>query len=244
MASSPFETHWPKIKALAEAGKPEEIREFIAGFSEPKDRIGLFRFAARSLMFRDWENKDLGAIILLGDAGIKAALESGETDEANIICFNMSSNLADIWNDGFKRTREHFELGLQYAERAIDFRKRLMKGPGPFFMAYWAKGIHQYSLGHLPEARETFQQSLHCANEVAKASDRPDKIDPNAPYEVLLANGYIALVDIALGRPQGQVTFDQVMSACEGMKKISEDSKIEADICIEQLQYVRKHQSV
>ncbi len=190
-------------------------------------------------MFRDWDNKSLKPIIELGDRAIEIALENGKTDEANIISYNMSANLADSWNDGFKRAPEHFRKGLEYAEKSLIWRQQLKKGPGPLSMAYWAKGIHLFSLGQLVESENNFDISLNYAIEDAKAQNLPTDISKNSSFSVLLAHGYLSIVKMASNQSQAREIFDQVIASFESMKEISEDAKEDAKIGLDQLQYVR-----
>ena len=239
MATYEHESYWPQIKELAQAKKYSDIEKMILSLSDPKEQIALLRFAVRSLMFRDWSEKDLTPLIQLGDRAIAIALEINEIDEANIICFNMSSNLAGCWNDGFTRKPEHFEKGLAYADRALEFRQALKKGPIPFSMAYWAKGAHLYFLGDFKKAEENFKFSLKAAIEAAKAENKPTDISKETSYFVLLEYGYIALTQMAQGVSRAEETFNQVIESFEQMKTISEDAKVDAEIGLDQLLFTR-----
>lgn len=238
MAAINNETYWPEFKTLAEKGQYQEIVEMIQKIPGSKERVGLLRFAVRSLMFRDWSSKSLVPILLLGDLAIETAMESGDIEEANVICYNMSANLADCWDDGFIRNRENFDKGLQYAKRALEFRRQLKKGPGPFSLAYWAQGIHQYLLGDLSGAEKSFLQSLNAAVEAARAEQKEIVISKNAPFSVLIGFGYLAIARIAQGSQEAQATYNQVMTAFEQMKGISEDAKGDAEIGLKQLRFV------
>ncbi len=238
MAEYRHESFWPKFKEFAEAGKYKEIEEEIFAREDKKEQIALLRFTVRGLMFRDWANKSLQPIIRLGDLAIETALQISETDEANIICYNMSANLAGCWNDGFQRSPEHFIKGLQYAERALEFRRQLNKGPIPFSMAYWAKGAHLFFLNDYKSAEENFNLSLKSAIEAAGTANQSTNITKEAPFYVLIAYGYLALAQIAASRPEGKKIFDQVITSLEEMKSVSEDAKADAEIGLDQLRYV------
>jgi len=223
---------WTQIKSLAEAGRYQDLQSLIEKGTDLKERVALYRFAVRSLMFRDWSNKSLIPIIQLGDAGIETALEDfkqhpedlGLKDEANIICYNMSANLAGCWNDGFTRTPDHYHKGLNYAERALQFRHELKKGPRPFSIAYWAKGIHEFFLGDFVKAEESFSLSLKNAE---------------ASFDVLIARGYLALAQLAQKKSGAESTYNQVLQAFEEMKTLSEDAKQDAEMGIDQLRNTR-----
>lgn len=239
MSNYLHEPYWPQIKSLAEAGNYNEIETLLSHVKDSTELIALYRFSIRGLMFREWNNKNLKPIIQLGDRAVSIALENDKTDEANIISYNMSANLADCWNDGFERKPEHFEKGLEYAEKALSLRQQLKKGPGLFSIAYWAKGIHLFSLGKLEEAENDFELSLKYAIEDAKSQSQPSDISKNASFSVLLGYGYLALAQIARGQKQAQKIFDQVMVSFEEMKAISEDAKADAEIGLDQLNYVK-----
>lgn len=233
------EPYWPEIKTLAEAGQFKELEDnLIQKAKDPEELIALLRFAVRGLMFREWNHKTLVPLIQLGDLAIEKALAINEIDEANIICFNMSANLANCWNDGFHRTPEHFEKGLNYADRALQYRKQLEKGPIPFAMAYWARGAHLLFLNQLAKAEESFSLSLKSAIEAAKAANQPTTISKNTPFHVLIAAGYRSLAQIAQEKAHGRIMFKEVMTAFEEMKTVSADAKEDAEIGLDQLRFV------
>lgn len=238
MADTNHEIYWPKIKNLAEAGSFNGIVEMVKELSDPKEQIALSRFAVRGLMFREWNSKTLVPIVQLGDLAIETAMQIGDTDQANVMCFNMSANLADCWNDGFTRQTDHLQKGLHYAEKALAFRKQLQKGPAAFALAYWALGIHQYSLGNFRAAEESFKESLTAACDQAQTENKPTTITKEAPFNVLIAYGYMALAQLAQGQKDAQKTYADVISAFEGMKTISDDAKADAEIGIDQLRNV------
>lgn len=234
------EVQWPRVKELAEnSGSTEQITADIAAFvrslPDTREQIALFRFAIRSLMFQEWKNKTLEPLIQLADLTIETALKIGETDQANITCFNMSANLAGCWDDGFQRDAGNFRKGLQYAERALEFRRQLKKGPGPFALAFWARGIHQFFLKDFVSAEESFRQSLKSAVEAAQAAGVPTTMTTEAPFAVLVAKGYIALAELAQGRKAALATYNAVIDTFEKMRALSEEAKEDADIGLKQL---------
>src|SRR5438045_2309976 len=96
--------------ALVETLKTGRSAAVLSALSEisPKERIALLRLAVRKISFGKWPNEYLDEMITLGDAAIADALAIQEKDEANMICYNMSANLADCWNDAYTRARHHF----------------------------------------------------------------------------------------------------------------------------------------
>ncbi|MES3037744.1 MAG: hypothetical protein V4736_07550 [Bdellovibrionota bacterium] len=246
MAQSPLESHWPLIKSLAEKGDQSQLLKHITDTPDSKERVELFRFAIRCLMYREWTNKNLSPIVDLGDAVINHALDLSKgpdgahfREQANIMCFNMSANVADCWDNGFIRTTVHFEKGLRWADQALELRRELKKGPDPLSMAFWARGMHLMSLGRLPEAQGEFLKSLDYAQVTAAEMEAEKEVSPKAPFLVLLGFGYLALVQIAQGLKEGSMVFEQVMDAFNGMAQLSAEGKDDAAIGVAQLQYVR-----
>lgn len=240
MANFNHESYWPQVKELAEAQNYSGIEALAAKFSDTKEQIAFLRFIVRSLMFRDWQGKSLMPLVKISDNAIAKALAIGEIDEANVICYNMSANLADCWNDGFARNRETSLRGLDYAERALEYRRQLKKGPASFSLAYWAKGIHLFFLGEYSAAEENFKFSLDSAVAAAVAANQTAAIQAEAPFAVLIAHGYLALAQIASGNTEGRQMLEEVLSAFEKMKTISDDSKADAEVGLDQLNYVSK----
>ena len=120
-------------------------------------------------------------MIELGDAALSHALSINEKDEANIVCFNMSANLCDCWNDAFKRERRHFERGLAYADRALEFRRQLGKTPDKVAMAHWARGKHLLSLGRFSDAISAFKENYDCVV-AANNADEPETLEASKAY--------------------------------------------------------------
>lgn len=243
MLECPYESYWPRIKALAEVEDYSQIENLISSVVDIKERISLYRFTVRGLMFRDWSKKNLTPIIRLGDLAIDTALKSGEIEEANIICYNMSSNLAGCWDDGFQRTYGDFTKGLIYAEKSLQLRRELKKGPGPFFLAYWAKGIHQFYLEDLAGAECSFNLCLQAAMDVASVEDSDIRISKETTFNVLLATGYLSLAQLAQGHTEAKMIYEKVISAFEEMKLLSADAKADAEIGLYQLRHVYKRSS-
>lgn len=187
---------WPQLKPHAEAGDAAAMLALIRALPDDAERVSLYRFAIRKMAFEPWENRSLDPMIALADAAVAECERLGGpfVQEANVICYNTSANLADCWGDGFPRERRHFEKGLEYAKRALAYRERLGKGPGPRAMAWWAVGKHQQSLGNHGEAKRAFETSLEYERQAAAAAAKPAEISPDAPIGYLIAAGYLALV--------------------------------------------------
>jgi hypothetical protein len=243
MADHPHESLWPEIKTWAEAGHIEKIQDLITSRPNLKEQIVLGRFTVRGLKFRDWAGKNLKTLILLADQTIATALLAGEVEEANITCFNMSSNLAGCWQDGFVRTVEDYKKGQAYAERALEFRRQLKKGPASFALAYWGRGIHEYFLGDFAAAEESFRLSEVSAIEAAVAEGKPTGLSKDSTFHELIATGYRALAQTAQGQTEAAQIYEKVLVAFEDMKSISDDARQDAEIALSQLRRTHQHRS-
>lgn len=240
---------WPRLLEAVENRGTLGMLTVILGAQDPYERVSLYRFMIRGLMFRDWRGKNLDSIIELAEKAIEDTLVSARNgvsdqdwfkDQANIMSYNMAANLADCWGDGIPRETRHFQQGLKFAEQAIRFRGDLKKGPGPFFMAYWGKGIHQLFLGQLQEGLKSLEQSFKHSVELAKAQGKPTQAEKNAPFEVILATGYLAIARSMNGQADASCELDQALDAFNEMKGISAEAKEDAQIGIDQLNAVRR----
>lgn len=187
---------WVKLKALAERGRTSEILADIQSEADDATRIALFRSTIRHMAFDVWRNKDLDVMTAVADAAIEDCEQLGGDylQQANVVCFNASANLADCWSDDFPREPRHFEKGIEYAKKALWFRDHLAKGPGALAMATWALGKHQQSLGRIEEATETFRRCLDLEIQAAHQAGKPAEIDAGAPAGYLIAAGYLGLM--------------------------------------------------
>ena len=162
------------LAAISRGGAPAGIAAVTHAAADPAARNTLYRLTLRKLAFGTWAAAEapamLDAMIALGDATIANALAAGLTDEANITAYNMAANLCDCWGDAFTRDSHHFEKGLGYAEQALTLRRALEKGPGPFAMAFWAKGKHLLSLGRYADAAQAFSYALEKETEKAEGA--------------------------------------------------------------------------
>ena len=242
---------WSIIKPFAESKNTHEIINYVRTSIADGDNastILLLRTCIRCLMFREWENRNLDILESLIDILIEVAIKdceldpgsSDKIDQLNIIYYNMSSNFAGCWNDGFIRTSNHYLKGFEYALKAIDFRVKLQKPARPFYFAYWTKGIHQLYLGQHVEAKESFEKSLEFGKKYCLENQKSIEIDSNGTFEVLLGTGYLEIVLILLGEDTEIHTlqYNQVISAFR-QQLLSEDQEVKEDakICIDQLEY-------
>lgn len=242
------EEQWTIIKSLVESDGAAAVLAHIEQIEDAKARAKGYNFAMQSLSMRDWNNKTIDAVVDLGQAGIDFAVAVAKDSEeknwfidwANIMCYNLAANLAECWGDDFTREERHFKIGRAVAEKAIGFRKELNKGPQPFSMAYWAYGMHLLSLGRAEEALNALSISLDYAVKAAEGQNKPTQLQKEAPFGVILGHGYVALAHMALGRSDAEDYLGQALAAFEGMKKISDDAKADAELGISQLNIVKE----
>jgi hypothetical protein len=221
------EKHWPRLRELMAAGGPDAVIGFIEEQEEDAKRLALFQLAQRGFGERvpDLELDDLVDIV---EAGIDEALRQAETardagdekradaltDAANVLSYNLSAALADCWpGDARARERRHFELGLEAAELCLGWREELRKGPLPFSMAWWAKGMHLLSLARHDEAANAFEESLRHAFAHAAAHGASANVDATGDRSVLLAAGYLEIARTRQGRPR--TALDRVLAALD-----------------------------
>ncbi|MEM7246827.1 MAG: hypothetical protein AAF533_15855 [Acidobacteriota bacterium] len=245
------EETWPRLREAMETGGPTSVAELIAGFEDAKQRRQLAFFAHRAFSGRDWRGKTLDAlaeVTRLGMDEMLAQASSAESEDdrvrfidlANVMSYNLSADLADCWpGDEIPRTREHFEQGLASAERCLEWRRELGKGPGPFSMAWWAKGIHELSLGRADDALASFEESQRHAVEGAEAEGQATTIDANGHWSVLLAEGYVALAAARQGAEGADARLDRCLEAIGAAIQAQPDEAGNLGFCRDQLEVVR-----
>jgi tetratricopeptide (TPR) repeat protein len=246
------EVHWDEMRALMEKQGPEAVIEFIAPFPDDEQRRKLFSFARFAFAMREWEGKNLDAVLAVANAGIEEGLRQAEaaasaeeaaklTDYANVLSYNLSADLAECWpGDTLPRERRHFEAGLKAAEDCLHWREELGKGPGPFAMAYWAKGMHQLSLGDVAGAKESFQKSYDANVEVAREEGTPAEVSPEAGFGLILADGYLGLAEWAGGDAAGQSRYEDAIAAFRAGAEKYPDKKEDFQFGLDQLEWVKE----
>lgn len=225
------ESLWPDLKRSAEAGAVDELISRIQNVPEEAERVSLARSVIRKLAFEPWHNKDLDVMTAVADWAIAECERLGGDylQQANVICFNTSANLADCWGDDFRREPRHFVAGLHYAQRALWYRDHIGKGPGARAMATWALGKHQQSLGHLEESLASFHRCLLLEREAAVEAGKPADLSGDAPPGYLIATGYVALLEGDLA------TLEKLARVLREMCARGGEDKEEADIIEGQL---------
>jgi len=245
-----FKEHWPAMKAAAEKDGADGVIKLIAGYEDDLQRRVLYMFSRQGLMMGDWEGKSLDACIAVADAGIAEFLAQSEAaaddetrdrriDGANVLSYNLSADLAACWpGDETPRETRHFERGYKAAVDCIGWRGLLNKPPGPFSMAYWAKGMHEISLGKYQESVASFTKSLAFAKQDATAGELPATVSAEGTYSVVVGAGYLGLARLLAGDEAGQVQYDEAIAAFTAQLEI-EDKKDDAQFGIDQLEVVK-----
>jgi tetratricopeptide (TPR) repeat protein len=242
--------HWDEMKTAMETGGTDAVAEFINGFGDD-ERRKLYSFAQQAFYGREWEGKSLDGYIEIVNAGIAEGLRQAEAagdpneaarlkDYANVLSYNMSADLAECWpGDETPRERRHLEAGLKAAEDCIRWREELGKGPFPFSIAYWAKGMHELSLGAKENALADFKKSFDYALEYAKAEGVSMEVSPDGDFVVLLGAGYVGLAEWALGDVGGKTRYEEAVAAFRSQVDDYPDKKDDAQFGIDQLEWVR-----
>jgi len=245
-----YNTHWPAMKTAAEAGGGKAVSDFILGFEDELERRVLFMFARQGLAMDDWQGKSFDALIEVADAGIAELVRQAEgtedaqtrdkrIDAANVISFNLGADLADCWpGDNEPREARHFQRGVQAGQDCLRWREALNKPAGPLSMAWWVKGIHEFSLGEAQNAIDSFQRSLDFAKKDAAEAGLAKDVSSAGTFPVVLGSGYLGLARWRSGVEDGQA---QYLAAIAVFGEQAQDDKTKDDALfgIAQLEAVR-----
>ncbi len=240
-----YDEQWPWLAAALEEGGAEAVAAKILEREDELERRVLFMFARQGIMEAVAAPAGFDAIITFAEAGITeflaqaetaedAANRNGRTDGANVISFNLAADLAHCW-PGDEATREtrHFERGLQAAEDCLRWRQDLGKPPGPFSMAWWAKGMHEISLGRYADATASFDMALATGKEAAVDSGESAEIDATGSFSPLLNAGYLGLAR-RLNGVSDDGLYEQALAAFRAQLAV-EEKKGDAQFGIDQL---------
>lgn len=237
--------HWATLKERMEKEGPVAVSKCIEAFEDGSQIRQLYSFAMRTFDGQDWLGKNFDQEIELARLGIEHCLQASKTEEkvevqkrlldsANIMSYNLSANLADCWpGDERKRETRHFEEGLRAAEDCLRWRGELEKGPGPFAMAHWARGMHLISLGR--PAIDDMRKALDF--EIARLKDDGQCVEfsEKSSWSLLLYQAYLGLAE----KYSGQVS-DRASKAREYLGELAKDKEKEGDakFCLDQLSVV------
>lgn len=233
---------------LVENAGPVDVIEFIQGY-EVADRIELYGIAREFYVFNTFPGQNLDDLITLCDYAIEDMLASSRVedselartallDQANIISFNLAADLAECWpGDTLTRYERHFRRGLEAAQQCLEWRHFLEKEDEPFYMAYWAAGMHQLSLGQPEQAIYSLVNSLNRAEQMAVDSGIQLGFYSGAGFEMLIAHGYLGLAFLQSG--DESTHFDETIALFEeGIEKYPEQAD-DYQFGIDQLMWAR-----
>jgi hypothetical protein len=244
------EIHWNKMRNLMVADGPQAVIEFIRRFESDLQRRQLFSLAHQGLGQREWDGKNFDALITVVEAGMAEGLRAAEAasddesrnkriDYANVLAFNLAADLAECWpGDESKRERRHFEKGVALGQQCLSWREKLSKGPGPFSMAHWVKGMHHLSLGQMLEAEADFASSLEHAIAAAQEQDKPIDCSGGGDFSVLLGHGYLGLARRERGDAEGEALYRGAIKAFTETVAEYPELKDDAQFGLDQLREV------
>jgi hypothetical protein len=244
-----FDKNWPGLKEAVEKGGGKEAVTFIEGFDGLEKRVMYF-FARMGLVMGDWKNKNFDDYITVVDSGIsmfeneeKNALEEEKKkwfNSAHIMNYNLTADLADCWpGDDMVRTKEHFTRGLKAAEDCIALQEKLGNEPGPLSMDWWAKGMHELSLGEIGKSIESWDESYKYAKKDAEKNEKSTAVSKDAPFGIVLGHGYLGLARWINGDENGKIQYDEAIDTFKAQKE-DEATKGDAEFGISQLEKVRQ----
>lgn len=245
-----FDKNWDGLKAAVEKGGGEEAIKFIEGFEGLEKRIMYF-FARIGLVMGDWQNKNFNDYITVADSGLsmleaeeKKAPEEEKTkwfNSAHIMNYNLSADLADCWpGDDLPRTKEHYARGLKAAEDCIKLQGKLGNQPGPLSMDWWAKGMHELSLGKIDDAVNSWDTSYEYAKTDAEKQGKTSQLAQDAPFGVILGHGYLGLARWINGEDEGKTRYNEAIKTFKE-QTADEATKGDAEFGISQLEKVKQN---
>ena len=106
-------------------------------------------------------------------------------------------------------------------------------------MAYWAKGMHELSLGHAAVAVDSFAASYDYALQDTREQEASTDIGPEGSFAVLLGAGYLGLARWVNGDPAGRELYEQAAAAFQAQLDDAE-KKGDAGFGLAQLEKVRE----
>jgi hypothetical protein len=246
------EQHWDAMRDAMERGGPSGVAAYIRTVGDADAQRQLYVFGQRAFSGRDWRGKSLDGTADFTDLAIRTMLEraaaAGDartarqlTDTANAMSFNLAADLADCWpGDDVPRERHHFERGLEAARRCIRWREELGATPEQHSMAWWARGIHELSLGLFEDALASFTRSLEQAIAGARAKGLDTPITSRGHWSVLLGEGYVAIAQGVRGDAGGPERLASCYAAIEAAIGEQPDQAGDLRFCMDQLRKVEQ----
>lgn len=199
---------------LLTKGGPLAAVDFLAAQAPGAEAVDAY---AKLITKAYWQQKDLGAVVILASAGVQLALgtakflEGSDPDTsvklaraAKAMLYNLASFTWDGWDEpGIPIGAIERRIGLDAAKANLHLSLRLERPESKLRRDYWMLGVHQISCGDHAGARENLAKSAeHAKNDGARA-------------EELLALGFLSLVD--------QLTEPQEPSHLESWARVREE---------------------
>lgn len=239
---------WDKIRATMESDGPAAVIAAMEAETDLLRRRQLYMFVTGQLAWEDWEGKTLDGYAevtrwaiaeSLRQAGLEDDTEvaNRRTDLANVLSYNLSTKLADCWADDTEpREQRHFELGLSAADDCLRWRQQLDKPAQPFSIAWWAKGMHELSLGSTSAAVASFVKSLDYAREAIreKGDEEPSS---TSHFGIALGEGYLGIAEHLAGSDADATRYHSALADFATMAENAE-KKGDADFGAEQIRTV------
>ena len=234
-AAKPFpECHADELRQIFRERGAEGVVAFALDRADRMQRRQLFALAHQVIGCADGHGGNLDGYVTIMrcafDEFLRQASEETDpaeaakrTDGANMLSYNFAAALAECWpEDGAPRSERHFREGLLAAERCLAWRRAMGKGPWPFSIAWWAKGIHELSLGRPVDAVESFTASRAKAVEAAQAAGALAEVAPGGDFGVVLAEGFVGLALSRIPGSEGTARFEAACAAFEATAAQSE----------------------
>ncbi|MHC5038078.1 MAG: hypothetical protein ACYTHM_12245 [Planctomycetota bacterium] len=213
-----------KVKTLLAENDSFTAIEFVNGLGDPWTVVQRHFALILDLYYKE---KNLGAIITMGRAGIQYALtksqELAKTDgeiakkfrsAAQKMSFNLASFTWPGWDEkGITISKAQMAFGLDMARLDLRLVRELKLDAIKESTALWVLGAQHLALRDLSSAKQAFEN--------ARAKAREGK---NAESE-WMCHGYIAVTDILAktAETEGRKAFDQALAELE--KLGTEDAK-------------------
>lgn len=245
-----FDEQWPALREAIVAGGVPAFAAKIRERADEMERRVLFMFARQGFMDELDALGGFDALIALADEGVAELLmqavgeasEEGKSrriDGANVISFNLAADLADCWpGDEAPREQRHFERGLQAATDCLAWREELDKPAGPRSMAWWAKGMHEISLGRADDAVASLRQALDYGKQTAIDNDASPAIDATGGFMPLINAGYLGIAARLAGDTGEEAKLLELAVAGFTAQLDDEERKDDAQFGIDQLEVV------
>ncbi|HEY7270998.1 MAG TPA: hypothetical protein VH951_14330 [Dehalococcoidia bacterium] len=180
------------------------VTELIASVSDAATRITLYTLSRRILVLDGGVAGGLDMAIEVADAGIaevQTMIQAGGTDDQqrnllralHVLNFNLAADMCDCWPDDDRpRERRHHERGMEAALYLVGGAFDGMIESGALANDWWVTGMHQLSLGDPGGSRESWNNALRAAQDLARREGKPDRGSDSIP-KVTLISGYLAL---------------------------------------------------